>query len=308
VTLTGGLPQFCHAKGVKIFLVDGTYELFRQYFGRPSHLTKELVEVGAVRGVLGSTLQLIEDGATHVGVATDHVIESYRNEMWAGYKTGAGIDPPLYSQFPLLEEALMAMGVATWPMVELEADDGLASAAAIAADDPDVEQVVILTPDKDLAQCVKDGRVVQVDRRNNVVFDEAGVEAKFGVPPRSIPDYLGLVGDSADGFPGIQGWGAKSTATVLREYGTIENIPDDATEWSVKVRGAVSLASTLADNRDDAMLFKQLATLRIDRDLVKDADAMKWRGPGEDFVAMCERLEQPSLVERAEKAAKKLGL
>jgi 5'-3' exonuclease len=287
---------------MKVFLVDGTYELFRQFFGRPSHLTKDLQEVGAVRGVLGSVLQLFEDGATHVGVATDHVIESFRNNLYPGYKTGAGIDPTLFSQFPLLEDALVAMGVATWPMVDQEADDGLASAAKVAAADAAVEQVIIMTPDKDLAQCVDGARIVQVDRRNNKVFDVDGVKEKFGVLPKSIPDYLALVGDSADGFPGISGWGAKSTATVLAHYEHVENIPDLVDEWAVKPRSAAALAAELSANRKDAMLFKDLATLRTDPPVIGEVEELRWQGPTAAFAAMCDHLEQPQLLQRAERA------
>jgi 5'-3' exonuclease len=288
---------------LKVFLVDGTYELFRQFFGRPSHLTKDLQEVGAVRGVLGSILQLFEDGATHVGVATDHVIESFRNNLYPGYKTGVGIDPTLFSQFPILEDALVAMGVATWPMVDQEADDGLASAAKVAAADPNVEQVIIMTPDKDLAQCVDGARVVQVDRRNNKVFDVDGVKEKFGVLPKSIPDYLALVGDSADGFPGISGWGAKSTATVLAHYEHLENIPDLVEEWAVKPRSAAALASELAANRKEAALFKDLATLRTEPPVVQRVDEIQWAGPTGEFAAMCNFLEQPALLDRAQRAS-----
>jgi len=289
------------AAPVKVFLIDGTYELFRHFYGRPGHLTKDLEEVDAVRGVLTNTLQLIEEGARYIGVATDHIIESFRNDLWPGYKTGAGIDPALWSQFPLLETALVAMGITTWPMVELEADDALASAAAVAMEDARVEQVAILSPDKDLAQCVDGGRVVQVDRRQNKVYDAAGVETKFGVPPNAIPDYLALVGDAADGFPGLSGWGAKSAAAVLRAYGHIEDIPDESAEWTVAVRGAGTLASTLSAQRKDAMLFKDLATLRVDRTVVENVDVMRWQGPTDAFAVLCEQLEAPRLIERAER-------
>ncbi len=289
------------SEGVKVFLVDGTYELFRQFFGRPSHLNRDLHEVGAVQGVLGSTLQLLESGATHVGVATDHVIESFRNDLYAGYKTGEGIDEQLYSQFPILEEALEAMGVLTWAMIDVEADDALASAASIASKATDVEQVVILTPDKDLAQCVVGSRVVQVDRRNNKVFDEGGIVEKFGVGPASIPDYLALVGDSADGFPGISGFGAKSAAAVLSKFTYLENIPDSSDDWGVSVRGAAKLALTLREHREDAELFKTLATLRVDDKLIASTDDLKWNGPTAEFAAMCDRLDSPSLLERANK-------
>ncbi len=231
---------------MEVHLLDGTYELFRHYFAVPSYRNSAGEEVGAVRGVLGTVLTMLEDGATHLGVATDHVIESFRNELWPGYKTGAGVDPDLLGQFPLLEEALEALGVRVWAMVDQEADDALAAAAALASADPRVERVLICTPDKDLAQCVVDPRVVQLDRRSGRLFDEAGVREKFGVPPASIPDWLGLVGDSADGFPGLPGWGAKSATTVLARYGHIEAIPEDGDAWDVEVRGAAKLAATLA--------------------------------------------------------------
>ncbi|MHB1930070.1 MAG: 5'-3' exonuclease [Acidimicrobiales bacterium] len=286
-----------------VHLVDGTYELFRHFFGAPAHKTAEGVEVAALRGVLGSVVALLEEGATHVGVATDHVIESFRNGLWPGYKTGAGVDPVLWSQSGPLEVALQVMGVPVWAMVELEADDALASLAAVASDAADVERVLILTPDKDLAQCVVDGRVVQVDRRKRVVLDEAGVWAKFGVAPASIPDYLALVGDSADGFPGLAGWGPKSAAAVLARWGAIEAVPPDARRWEVDVRGAPALAATLAARRDEAMLFKLLATLRVQRDLLPDVDDLRWRGPEPGFAALCERIDAGSLLRRVERLA-----
>lgn len=286
---------------MKVFLIDGTYELFRQHFGRPSHLTKDLIEVSAVRGVLGSTFQLIETGATHLGVATDHVIESFRNQMWPGYKTGLGIAPELLSQFPLLEDALRAAGIVVWAMVDQEADDALAAAALKAAADEDVEQVVILTPDKDLAQCVIGSRIVQVDRRSNKVFDENGVSEKFGVDPASIADYLALVGDSADGFPGIAGWGAKSTALVLSKFKSVENIPEAFTDWGLLVRGGVNLAAALNEQRDLALLFKDLATLRTDAYVFDAVDDMRWRGLTSEFASMCAHLESPGLLERAQR-------
>src|SRR5580692_1845544 len=247
---------------MKVHLVDGTYELFRHFFGAPPHRNAAGDEVAAVRGVVGSVLQLVADGATHVGVATDHVIESFRNDLWPGYKTGAGIDPDLWSQAWPLEEALVALGVVVWPMVDLEADDALASGAEVADDDPAVDQVVVCTPDKDLGQCVRGTRVVQLDRRKDALIDEDGVVAKFGVGPTSIPDYLALVGDSADGFPGLAGWGAKTTAAVLARYEHLEAIPDQPGQWDVPIRGIGSLAMTLAAQRDLAMLFRDLATLR----------------------------------------------
>jgi 5'-3' exonuclease len=249
--------------------------------------------------VLGSILGLLGDGATHVGVATDHVIESFRNDLWAGYKTGEGVDPALWSQAWPLEVALGALGVTVWPMVEVEADDALASAAATAADDPAVDQVVICTPDKDLGQCVRGTRVVQLDRRKAAVIDEDGVIAKFGVPPASIPDYLALVGDSADGFPGLPGWGARSAAAVLARWGRLEEIPADPAGWEVPVRGAAKLAATLRDQQAEARLFKRLATLRVDRSLLGSAGELRWQGPTGDFPAICEVLDAPSLPRRA---------
>jgi 5'-3' exonuclease len=262
-----------------VYLIDGTYELFRHYYALPSAKTKDGREVAAVRGVVGSVLQLLNGVATHVAVATDHVIESFRNDLWPGYKTGEGVEPDLLAQFPLLEEALAALGVNVWPMVEFEADDALAAGAAAAARDPQVERVIICTPDKDLSQCVRGTRVVQMDRRTRAIRDEAGVVAKFGVPPASIPDYLALVGDSADGFPGLQGWGAKSTAAVLGKYGHIENIPDDWRTWGVNAASPAALAMTLARDRDRALLFRTLATLREDVPLFDTVDELRWEGP-----------------------------
>lgn len=262
-----------------VHLVDGTYELFRHFYALPSARNHLGEEIAAVRGVMYSIRGLVQDGATHIGVATDHVIESFRNELWPGYKTGEGIDPALLTQFPILEEGLRAWGLTVWPMVEFEADDALASAAAKAADDPRVEQVVICTPDKDLAQCVRGTRVVQLDRVRKTVRDEAGVVSRFGVPPTSIPDYLALVGDSADGFPGLPGWGPKSAATLLSRYGTVDAIPDDPAEWDVRVPRAAALARTLAEQRDLARLFRTLATLRTDVPVFETVDKLEWRGP-----------------------------
>ncbi len=259
--------------------------------------------MAATRGVLSSVLQLLDQGVTHLGVATDHVIESFRNRLWPGYKSSAGVDRQLLAQFGLLEVALEAMGVVVWPMVELEADDALASAAAVAEDEPSVEQVVICTPDKDLGQCVRDGRVVQLDRRRRVVLDEAGVTAKFGVPPASIPDYLALVGDSADGFPGLPGWGARSAATVLARYGSIERIPDRSGQWEVSVRNGPALAATLAAHRRDAMLFKDLATLRIERSLLSDVESLRWAGPTDAFAEVCDRIDARPVAVRAARLA-----
>jgi 5'-3' exonuclease len=289
---------------VRVFLVDGTYELFRHFFGAPPHVNSAGLEVAAARGVVSSMLSLIGEGASHLGVATDHVIESFRNDMWPGYKTGAGVDPTLMAQFGLLEDALAALGVVVWPMVELEADDALASAAAVAAADPDVVQVAICTPDKDLGQCVQDGRVVQVDRRKRVVIDEDGVRAKFGVSPASIPDWLALVGDSADGFPGLPGWGAKTAAAVLARYGHIEAIPDAPGQWDVPIRGAATLAATLSGSRDLAMLFRDLATLRRDPPVMASVGELRWEGPTPEFAEMCRSvLDGPGLVRRAEELA-----
>ncbi len=292
----------------RVFLVDGTYELFRHYFGQPGHLDDRGTEVAATRGVLGSLLAMLEQGATHMGVATDHVIESFRNRLWAGYKTSAGVPADLLGQFQLLEDALAAMGLVVWPMVELEADDALASTTAVAAEDSSVEQVVICTPDKDLAQCVYGTRVVQLDRRRRSdgqasVIDEDAVRSRFGVGPSSIPDYLALVGDSADGYPGIRGWGAKSASAVLARYGHIEAIPDDPARWEVAVRGVPALAASLAEHRELAMLFRHLATLKVDRDLLGATDDLRWLGPTPDLDAVCARLDAPGLATRAEKLA-----
>lgn len=285
---------------MKAHLVDGTYELFRHHFGLPEEARSRPGTNGAVRGVLWTISYLLEEGATHVGVATDRVIESFRNELWSGYKTGAGIDPVLLAQFPVLEEGLALMGVTLWPMVELEADDALASAAAVLADDPAFEQIVILTPDKDLGQCVVGRRVVQFDRRKGAIVDEDGVVAKFGVLPSSIPDYLALVGDSADGFPGLPGWGAKSAAAVLWRYGRLEDIPDSVGKWDVTVRGGAKLASTLAAAREAAALFKVLATLRIDRSLLASPEDLRWVGPPEPtaFLEFCDRIDAGQLFEK----------
>ena len=261
-----------------IHVVDGTYELFRHYYALPSALDEEGREVAAVRGVLASIRGMLQGGATHVGVATDHVIESFRNPLWPGYKTGEGIDPALRAQFPLLEDALVEAGIVVWPMVEFEADDALAAAAAAAAADPRVERVIICTPDKDLAQCVRGTRVVQLNRRTRTFFDEAGIVAKFGVSPASIPDYLALVGDAADGFPGLPGWGAKSAAAVLAKYRHLEAVPADAREWNVNVASPAKLAQTLERDRDLAFLFRKLATLRTDIALFDDVETLRWKG------------------------------
>jgi 5'-3' exonuclease len=282
-----------------VHLVDGTYELFRHFYAKmPSRHAADGTDVTAVRGVCSTVLQLLEHDATHVGVATDHVIESFRNDLWDGYKTGGDIDPVLWAQFPILERALAAMGVCVWPMIEFEADDALASAAAVAADDDRVGLAFVCTPDKDLAQCVADGSVVQLDRRKGVEIDETAVRAKFGVGPASIPDWLALVGDAADGFPGLAGWGAKSAATVLDRWETIEAIPVDPADWDVTVRGAAKLAATLDAERDTALLFKELAVLRTDAP-VGVVDDWHWRGPAPEFTDMAEWLGAPGLARRA---------
>jgi 5'-3' exonuclease len=291
---------------VRVHLVDGTYELFRHFYAVPSKITASGQEVGATRGVLGSMLQLLGDGATHVGVATDHVIESFRNDLWPTYKDGSGVDPQLRSQFTLLEDAAEAMGLHVWAMVEDEADDALASAALAAAADERVDQVLICTPDKDLGQVVG-GKIVQLDRRKQELRDADGVLAKFGVPPESIPDYLALVGDSADGFPGLQGWGAKGAAKVLARWGHIEAIPDDVAEWDVNIPSVRSMAARLAAEKDKALLFKIRATRRTDC-AVGSVDDWAWHGPTAAFVAMTERLEAPDLLRRATSLAKKRGL
>jgi 5'-3' exonuclease len=285
---------------MQVHLVDGTYELFRSYYSpRGGHTNGAGEEVGAVRGVLRSTVALLADGATHLGVATDHVIESFRNDLWPGYKTGEGIDPLLWAQFPWLEEALAALGVTVWAMVEVEADDALAAAAAVAAADPRVERVVIATPDKDLAQCVTEDRVVQWDRRSGQFRDAAAVLDKYGVPPESIPDWLALVGDSADGFPGLPGWGAKTAAAVLRRYVHLEDIPHAPGQWDVTgVRGAAKLASTLHDQFADALLFKRLATLELDVE-VGAVDDWCWQGPTAELATWCARLDAPDVARKA---------
>jgi 5'-3' exonuclease len=263
---------------VIVHVIDGTYELFRHFYALPPVQDENGREVAAVRGVLASIRGLLQAGASHVGVATDHVIESFRNGLWPGYKTGEGIDPALLAQFPLLEEALVAAGIVVWPMVEFEADDALAAAAATAAADPRVERVVICTPDKDLAQCVRGTRVVQLNRRTRTYFDEAGIVAKFGVSPESIPDYLALVGDAADGFPGLPGWGAKSAAAVLARFGHLEAIPADPRAWNVSVTSPGKLAQTLQRDLELVLLFRNLATLRTDIALFDDVETLRWNG------------------------------
>ncbi len=275
-----------------VHLIDGTYELFRHFYAVPSAIDAAGREIGAVRGVVGSVLGMVQAGATHVAVATDHVIESFRNDLWPGYKTGEGIDPALLSQFGLLEEALGALGVVVWPIVEVEADDALAAGAAAAARDPRVERVYICTPDKDLAQCVRGDRVVQLNRRTRTVMNEAAIVAKFGVPPASIPDYLALVGDAADGYPGLPGWGAKSAAAVLAKFGHLEAIPEDSRAWQVNAANAATLAATLVREREQALLFRDLATLRSDIPLFESVDELEWRGPTPEFARLAAGLDQ----------------
>ena len=281
------------SRGAKfeVHLIDGTYELFRHYHALPSMRDSNGQEVAAVRGVLTSILGMIEKGATHLGVATDHVIESFRNKLWADYKTGEGIEPDLWAQFPLLEEALTALGVVVWPMVEFEADDALAAAAFAAEKDPAVDRVFICTPDKDLSQCVRGTRVVQLDRRKNIIRDEAGVIAKFGVEPASIPDYLALVGDAADGYPGLAGWGAKSASKVLARYRHIESIPESWRDWGVDVVNPFALSETLRRDLERALLFRDLATLRTEIPLFQSVEELRWGGATAAFPPLAARLD-----------------
>ena len=283
---------------MELFLIDGTYELFRHYYAMPSARDKQGREVGAVRGVLSSVLGMIKGGATHIAVATDHVIESFRNGLWPGYKTSEGVEPELLAQFQPLEDVLSAAGIVVWPMVEFEADDALAAAAALAEKDSRVERIVICTPDKDLAQCVRGTRVVQLNRRTRVTLDEAGIIQKFGVPPASIPDYLALVGDSADGYPGLAGWGAKSSAAVLAKFGHLEAIPKDCSNWHVNAANAGALADTLRREWEQALLFRKLATLRTDIPLFKDVDELRWNGPRPEFEAIAAELDSAVTVSR----------
>jgi 5'-3' exonuclease len=292
---------------MEVYLIDGTYELFRYFFAVPAAADVNGREVGGVRGVLGTVLSMIERGATHLGVATDHVVESFRNDLYPGYKTSEGVAPELLSQFPTLEEMLQAMGVVVWPMVEFEADDALASAAAKAATDDNVRQVLICTPDKDLSQCVVGNRVVQLDRRRDVMRDEAGVVEKFGVNPQSIPDYLAVVGDSADGFPGIAGWGAKAAALVLSRYSHLEDIPKDWQDWHPSIRRARVLAESLFSAWDDALLFRTLATLRLDAPVFDQVEELRWKGPRADFEEFCRRMKSPELLRRVTSASATLS-
>lgn len=284
---------------MEIHLVDGTYELFRHYYALPSARDEQGREVAAVRGVLASVMGMVKSGATHIAVATDHVVESFRNELWPGYKTSAGVEPDLLAQFPLLEEVLTAAGILVWPVVEFEADDALAAGAMLAARDSRVERVIICTPDKDLAQCVRGSRVVQLNRRTQVVLNEDGVVAKFGVAPESIPDYLALVGDAADGYPGLKGWGAKSAAAVLGKFIHLESVPRDHGEWHVNATGAGALAATLARDWDQAVLFRKLATLRTDIPLFRDVEELRWREHTDEFGEIKARLEGARVQRRS---------
>jgi len=294
IALRAGLPHLpLQTSGfeVEIHLIDGTYELFRHYYALPSARDQAGREVAAVRGVLASVLGMIKGGATHIAVATDHLIESFRNELWPGYKTGEGIEPDLLAQFALLEEVLAAAGVVVWPMVEFEADDALAAAALSAGKQKSVTRVVICSPDKDLAQCVSGTRIVQLNRRTRVTLDESGVKQKFGVLPESIPDYLALVGDAADGYPGLPGWGAKSSAAVLAKFLHLESIPKDCSQWQVNVANGSSLAGTLCREWEHALLFRKLATLRTDITLFDDADQLRWQGPTSAFDELARYLD-----------------
>lgn len=286
---------------MKVHLLDGTYELFRHFYAMPRQQDSDRLEVAALVGVLGSVLGMIEGGATHIGVATDHVIESFRNDLWPGYKTSEGVEPELLAQFHPLEDALRAMGVLVWPMVEFEADDALASAAQRSAAVAEVEQVIVCTPDKDLSQCVSGQRIVQLDRRKRELRDEAGVIARFGVGPGSIPDYLALVGDSSDGFPGIRGWGEKAASQLLARFNRLEGIPVDSTNWGVPVRGAARLSAELEANRELALLFRTLATLRLDVPVFDDVDELRWQAPTAAFAAKARHLGVPGLWDRAQR-------
>jgi len=288
-----------------IHLVDGTYELFRHFFAVPSSLDASGQEIGAVRGVVASVLSMIEQGATHIGVATDHVVESFRNELYPGYKTSEGVPPELLSQFPILEEALASMGVLVWPMVYYEADDALASAAVKAANETQVQQVLICTPDKDLGQCITGNRIVQLDRRRNIVRDEAGIVEKFGVKPQSIPDYLAVVGDTADGYPGLPGLGIKAAALTFSQYPHLEGIPRDWREWHPSIKKARTLAESLFNQWNDALLFRTLATLRLDVPVFETVEELRWQGPQKNFEEYCARLKSPDLVNRALAASRK---
>jgi 5'-3' exonuclease len=293
---------------VNIHLIDGTYELFRYFFALPKAADENGQEIAAVRGVLGSVLSMIEEGVTHIGVATDHVVESFRNDLYPGYKTSEGVPPELLSQFPILEHALEAMGVVVWPMVEFEADDALASAAHKAGQDQRVSRVFICTPDKDLSQCVSGKRIVQLDRMRGIVRDEAGVIEKFGVHPHSIPDLLAVVGDSADGFPGIAGWGMKAAAQVFSQYPHLEDVPKDWTSWHPSIRRARSLAASLSESWSNAVLFRTLATLRVDVPVFASLEQLVWKGPRPEFAELTRRLKAPELLRRAQKISQRISV
>jgi 5'-3' exonuclease len=284
----------------RIYLVDGTYELFRSYFGAPKAMTAAGIEVGATRGILRSLFALVREPAvTHVACAFDYVIESFRNELFAGYKTSEGVPDDLMSQFRLVERAAHALGIVVWPMVEFEADDAIAAGAERWRDAPGVEQIVLCTPDKDMAQCVRDNKVVCLDRRQRRILDTAGVIEKFGVPPASIPDWLALVGDAADGYPGVPRWGGKSAAALLAHYGHLESIPDRESEWKVSVRGAAALAASFREHREDAYLYRQLATLRVDVPLSEELDDLRWRGARRDeLTTLCREIEDEEFLNR----------
>jgi 5'-3' exonuclease len=290
-----------------VYLIDGTYELFRHFFAVPSSTDAKGQEIGATRGVVASVISMIESGATHLGVATDHVVESFRNDLYAGYKTSEGVAPELLSQFPIIEEALQALGVIVWPMVEFEADDALASAANKAAQDKQVSRVLICTPDKDLGQSVVGTRVVQMDRRREIIRDEAGIIEKFGVKPESIPDYLAVVGDSADGYPGIAGWGAKAAASVFSIYPHMEDIPKNREEWDPSIRRARPLSEALFSSWEDALLFRRLATLRLDVPVFESVEDLRWKGTHPEFEEICRRMKAPELLRRAIAAKAKLS-
>ena len=289
---------------MNVYLVDGTYELFRHFFAVPSATDANGQEIGAVRGVVSSVLSMIERGATHLGVATDHVVESFRNDLYAGYKTSEGVPPELLSQFPILEEALEAFGIVVWPEVYFEADDALAAAAAKAAQDKRVEKVFICTPDKDLSQSVVGTRVVQLDRRRDAIRDEAGVVAKFGVKPQSIPDYLAVVGDAADGYPGIRGWGPKAAASVFSQYPRMEDVPKDWRDWNRSISRAQTLADSLFNSWKDALLFRTLATLRLDVPVFETIEDLRWKGPHSDVEKFSQRLNASNLLATAQRLAK----
>ena len=289
-----------------IHLIDGTYELFRYFFGAPSHITSEGQEVGAVRAVANSMLTMVEQGATHIGIATDHVITSFRNELYEGYKDGSDLDPVILGQFTLLEDVLEAIGFTIFPMIKHEADDGLGAAAHKAIKNSQVQQVIICTPDKDLGQCLTpDEKIIQYDRRKQEKITYETVLEKFGVPPESIPDYLGLVGDTADGFPGLKGWGAKSTSTLLAHYHHIEQIPNDHTEWETQVRSAEKLSQTLNDDYDLALLFKLIATIDYEAQTFETVDELKWEGPQDNFSKILERIDAERLIDKATRLAQR---